>query len=270
MMGRTRRQADKGTMTSEDFVPAALRRLWRVSEPSRLGRRPTLDIDQVVTTAVEIADRDGLAGVTLPKVAQVLGFTGMSLYRHVGSKDELLALMADFALGPPPRDPAPDDWREGLRAWAFAQRAVFQRRPWLTHVPTSGPPAGPNRIAWMEAALAVLAGTGLDWAHKVGVLSLIGGYVAQATRQEHELTLGRAEGQGQADAEHAWARALARLVTPDRFPETATLFASTLFAEPPPGADVPVDADFRLGLDLVLDGVAARIADPAAPPGRVV
>lgn len=247
-------------MTSEDAIPVRLRRLWGRSESSRLGRPATLDVNRVVTASVQIADRDGLAGVTLPKVAQSLGVTGMSLYRYVGSKDELLELMADAALGTPPDIPT-DDWRHGLRSWAFAQRAVFQRRQWLTRVPTSGPPSGPNQIAWMEAALAVLSPTGLDWAHKVGVLMLISGYVTQSVRQYSDLAEGRAEGQGQADAERDYGRALARLVEPERFPEVARLFSSGLFEAPP--SDTPdatiADADFTLGLDLILDGVAVRI-----------
>ncbi|NUW32468.1 TetR/AcrR family transcriptional regulator [Nonomuraea sp. SMC257] len=249
-------------MTSEN-VPAALRRLWRVPEPSessRLGRPATLDVDLVVAAAVEIADRDGLGGVTLPKVAKSLGFTGMSLYRHVGSKEELLALMTDHAVGTPPALDT-DDWREGLRGWALAQRAVFRRRPWLTRVPISGPPSGPNQIAWMEAALAIMSRTGLDWAHRVGVLSVIGGYVLQSVRQHSDLAEGRAQGQEQAEAARDHARALVRLVDPERFPETARLFSSALFQAPPPAtsAETAADADFSLGLDLILDGVAVRI-----------
>ncbi|MCX5119659.1 TetR/AcrR family transcriptional regulator [Micromonospora sp. NBC_00362] len=248
-------------MTSDDFVPAPLRRLWGMSESSRLGRPPSLDVNVVVAAAVKIADRDGLDGVTLPKVATSLGFTSMSLYRHVGSKDELLTLMADAALGPPPNIDAPE-WRGGLRRWAFAHRAVLQRRPWLTRVPVAGPPSGPHQIAWMEAALAIMSDTLLDWAHKIGAMSLISGYVVQSVRQHSELADGRAEGQGQADAERDYGRALARLVNPDRFPETARLFASTLFEAPP--SDTPdeaiADADFSLGLELILDGVAVRVA----------
>ncbi|SCE86715.1 regulatory protein, tetR family [Micromonospora viridifaciens] len=248
-------------MTSDDVIPAPLRRLWRLPESSRLGRPATLDVDRIVAAAVEIADRDGLGGVTLPKVAESLGFTGMSLYRHVGSKDELLTLMADHALGAPP-DLDTDDWRDGLRRWAFAQRAVLQRRPWLTRVPTSGPPSGPHQIAWMEVALKIMSRTPLDWANKVGALMLISGYVVQSVRQHRELAEGRAEGQGQADAERDYGRAMARLVDPARFPEAARLFSSMLFEAPPP--DTPstaiADADFSLGLELILDGVAVRIA----------
>ncbi|MGC4760553.1 TetR/AcrR family transcriptional regulator [Micromonospora trifolii] len=248
-------------MTSDDFVPAPLRRLWGMSESSRLGRPASLDVKAVVAAAVGIADRDGLDGVTLPKVAKSLGFTSMSLYRHVGSKDELLTLMADAALGPPPDIDAPE-WREGLRRWAVAHRAVLQRRQWLTRVPVAGPPSGPHQIAWMEAALAIMSGTLLDWAHKIGAMSLISGYVVQSVRQFSELAEGRAEGQGQADAERDYGRALARLVNPDRFPEAARLFSSTLFEAPPsttPDAAI-ADADFSLGLELILDGIAVRIA----------
>ncbi|MFB4289345.1 TetR/AcrR family transcriptional regulator [Nonomuraea sp. ATR24] len=246
-------------MTSEDSVPAALRRLWRMPESSRLGRPAALDVDRVVAAAVEIADRDGIGGVTIPKVAKSLGFTGMSLYRHVGSKDELLTLMADAAMGTPP-DLDTDGWREGLRDWANAQRAVFRRRPWLTRVPASGPPSGPNHIAWMEAAFAIMARTGLDWAHKVGILTLINGYVVQSVRQHSELAEGRAEGQGQADAERDYGRALVRLVDPERFPETARLFSSGLFEPTSDTLDAAIaDADFSLGLELILDGVAVRI-----------
>ncbi|MEV0648157.1 TetR/AcrR family transcriptional regulator [Phytomonospora sp. NPDC050363] len=248
-------------MTSEDFVPAPLRRLWGRSEASRLGRPAALDVTRIVAAAVELADRDGLEGVTLPKVAATLGVTGMSLYRHVGSKDELLTLMADFGVGAPPEGLDALGWREGLLAWAVAQRAMFRRRPWLTRVPASGPPSGPGQIAWMESALAIMAGTSLDWAHKVGVLSLISGYVVHSVRQSSDLAAGRAEGQGQADAERDYGRALVRLVEPERFPQTARLFASTLFEAPPsdtPDAAVE-DKDFFLGLEVILDGVAVRV-----------
>ncbi|MEU0060143.1 TetR/AcrR family transcriptional regulator [Streptomyces sp. NPDC006334] len=253
-------------MTSEDTVPAPLRRLWRLGESSRLGRPAALDVDLVVAAAVETADRDGLDGVTLPKVAKGLGVTGMSLYRYVGSKDELLVLMGDHALGAPPRFDT-GDWREGLRAWARAQRAVYRQRPWLARLPVTGPPSGPHRIAWMEAALAILARTPLDWAHKIGTLSLIGGYVAQTARQDQDLARGRAEGQEQADAERAYGRALVKLVDPERFPETARLFSSSLFeAGPGEASDAEQgnasDADFAIGLELILDGIATRIEHP--------
>ncbi|MEK8173536.1 TetR/AcrR family transcriptional regulator [Streptomyces sp. M19] len=82
---------------------------------ARAARPPAaLDTERVVRTGVELADRDGLGGATLPKIAKELGVSPMSLYRHVGSKDELLVLMRDVAIGPPPEATADAaDWRAG-------------------------------------------------------------------------------------------------------------------------------------------------------------
>ncbi|GLY63627.1 TetR/AcrR family transcriptional regulator [Amycolatopsis taiwanensis] len=250
-------------MASDDDVPVELRRLWGLASPSRLGRPAELDVGRVVGTAVELADRDGLPGATLPKVAKALGFTTMSLYRYVGSKDELLVLMTDAGTGEPPEITA-STWRDGLLQWATALWELYLRRPWLVRVPVSGPPSGPNQIAWLESALAILRDTGLDWAQKLGAVGLLGGYARQAATQAHDLAAGRAPDVDQPSAERDYGRALARLVDSDRFPEVARLFASTLFEAPTPEAiEDPAGNDFIIGLQFVLDGIDSAI------PGNV-
>lgn len=240
-------------------MPAALARLWRLPAQPRLGRPAELDVERVVRTAVELADHAGLAGVTLSKVAKELGFTGMSLYRHVGSKDELLVLMGDLAIGPAPDIGAGAGWRAGLRQWALALRAVYARRPWLAELPLSGPPSGPNAVSWMDAALRIMDGTELDWASLVGVQTVLSGYVRNASLAAGQLAQGRRDtGMDQTQVEQAYGRALARLVDPERFPHAARLFASDVFE--PHGDDGSVDHDFAFGLELVLDGVAAAVA----------
>ncbi|MGP4021280.1 TetR/AcrR family transcriptional regulator [Saccharopolyspora sp. 5N708] len=239
-------------------VPAELRRLWRVPTSSRLGRPAELDVDRVVRAAVELADQHGLGGVTLPKIAKELGFTTMSLYRYVGSKDELFVLMQDFAMGTAPEiDVEPADWREGLRQWAAAERRVNHRHRWLAQVPVSGPPIGPNQISWLEAALRVLRTTELDWAQKIGVVMLISGYVRYTTVLSEELETGRAAGVDEPEATRRYGESLAKLVNPEDFPEVAGLLASGVFNNSPgPGEDPAADPDFTFGLDRILDGVA--------------
>jgi AcrR family transcriptional regulator len=253
-------------ITDEEKVPVELARLWRLPATSRLGRRAELDVEQVVRAAVELADRDGLAGVTLPKVAKALGFTTMSLYRYVGSKEELLVLMQDSAFGEPPVITAPaGEWRAGLRQWAAAVRLLNHRRPWLARLPTSGPPSGPNEIAWLESSLQVLRDTGLDWAQKVGIMTLLIGHVRHATLLAQDLERGRAgTGLDQAATERGYARNLAKLVGPDRYPEAAKLFSSGTFGtSPEPAGDDPAtEHEFAFGLERILDGIAAVITDP--------
>ncbi len=82
----------------EERPPSGLERLWRRDE---LERKPRLglSLERVVRSGVELADADGLAAVSMKRVAERLGFTTMSLYRYVSSKDELLLLMQDSSGG---------------------------------------------------------------------------------------------------------------------------------------------------------------------------
>ncbi|MCC3311889.1 TetR/AcrR family transcriptional regulator [Nocardia africana] len=127
-----------------------------------------------MTTAVQLADREGLAAATLPKIAAALSVTPMSIYRHIGSKNELLGLMSDAGMGAPPELPS-GSWRSMLRAWALAQLERHRARPWLTQLPITGPPNGPNTVAWMDAGLRALRDTALDWPAKVGAIMVVSG-----------------------------------------------------------------------------------------------
>ncbi|TQM36064.1 TetR family transcriptional regulator [Pseudonocardia cypriaca] len=256
MVGKT------GPMAAAE-VPPALGRLWRVRSGSRLGRPAELDVDRVVRAAVELADREGLAAVTLSRVAKELDCTTMALYRHVGSKEELYLLMSDSAAGAPPALDAAG-WRDGLRQWALADRAVHGRHAWLARLPVSGPPSGPNAIAWLDAGLRVLRDTGLDWGAKVGVLTVLSAYVRSSAQMSQEFAAGRSgTGRDQTEVERDYGRALARLVDEERFPEASRLFASDLFEtvpEPVAATSPVVDPDFDFGLELILAGVAAAVA----------
>ncbi|MFD6161089.1 TetR/AcrR family transcriptional regulator [Nocardia sp. NPDC060256] len=247
----------------DDTPPNALVRLWRLPIGPRLGRPAGLDVELVVRTAVELADRDGLPGATLPKIAETLGVTPMSLYRHIGSKEELLVLMGDAGTGPPPTFPAPeDDWRPALREWAVTLWRVHRQRPWLTQLPIAGPPSGPRAIGWMDAGLRALRGTGLDAGAKVGVVTVVSGYVRQADLLAQQLEQGRrTTGLDESETNRDYGRHMARLIDPERFPDAAELFHSDLFeSAPPPPTPDPAQDDFEFGLTLVLDGVAATIA----------
>jgi AcrR family transcriptional regulator len=245
-------------------LPSELRRLWGLKRASRRGRPAELDVERVVRAAVALADREGLPAATLPGIAKTLGYSTMALYRYVGSKSALLALMRDFAIGAPPEiSPGPDRWRPGLRQWACAERLLNQRRPWLARLPISGPPSGPNQVAWMEAGLRALRETGLDWGERLGLLTLITGYVRQSTLLSEDLERGRkASGLDQRQAERRYGRSLMKLIDPDKFPETARLLRSGIFeAAPAPRRDDPAsDPAFRFGLERILDGAAVAIA----------
>src|SRR3954470_20418845 len=88
-----------------------------------------LSAELVVAAAVEIADEAGLGAVTMAAVAKRCGFTTMSLYRHVASKDELGGGVVDETLGTAPALRSAG-WRAGLDQWARDMLAVLERHPW--------------------------------------------------------------------------------------------------------------------------------------------
>src|SRR6185312_12323348 len=96
-------------MPDPGSLPDEVALLWGRRAAPRRGPRPTL----------AVADADGLAAVSMAKVAAELGNSTMALYRHVRSKDELLVLMGDAAIAAPP-DLSGLDWREGLTTWALS------------------------------------------------------------------------------------------------------------------------------------------------------
>lgn len=244
-----------------DDVPDFFRRLWRLpTTPARLGRRSNLDVETVVATAIRLADDGGLDSATLPKVAEELGVTPMSLYRYVGSKHELLQLMLDAASEPHAASEGSVGWREGMRLWAVDFWELTLRRPWIPRVPIYRSPSGPNQIAWLERGFEQLGGTGLDWGDQLRALTLLSGYVRHSALLAQELEEGRPRGSSVAEDKDGYARALRGLVTPDHFPRTAEMLTSEALRTTDRSAGFEARADFDAGLELVLDGIAAQIA----------
>ncbi|MFF4417430.1 TetR/AcrR family transcriptional regulator [Streptosporangium sp. NPDC001559] len=232
-------------------LPHALNVLWGRAKPKGRGRAPALSLERIVAAAVALADEEGLAALSMARLAERLGCAPMSLYRHVAGKDDLQLFMLDAAPGPPPEfDTAPADWRGSLTRWAVELFGVYMRHPWIVQLVNS-PPADPGQLAWLEAALRTLGGTPLDPRTRISVVMLVTHYVRGAAQL---LTFMAAEpGEG---ADEAYAALLTELADPGRFPALAGAVRAGAFA-PHPGAG-PGD-DFRAGLDHLLDGVGVAI-----------
>lgn len=244
-----------------------LHRLWRVpATPARLGRKSKLDVAMIVDTAVGLADQDGLEAATLPKVAKELDVTSMSLYRHVGSKQELLQLMLDAGSQTSASDETATGWRDGLRSWATDLWNLYRRRPWLARVPIYRTPAGPHQLAHVERALTQLAATPLDWDAKLTAIALLSGYARHSIVLTEELEEGRSASVTQQDSEHQLTLALHELIEADRYPQTSAMLTAGALGTSPGPSEAVADQDFLSGLELVLDGLGARIDAEADNP----
>jgi AcrR family transcriptional regulator len=238
-------------------IPRSLELLWKGTQARRRGPRPELSRDRIVASAIEIADAEGLAGLSMARLAERLGCAPMSLYRHVANKDELQVFMMDTAPGQPPAVGAASGWRKNLEGWARALRAVYYRHPWILQIAAGRPPLEPGQLAWLESGLRGLRKTRLRPAEKLSVILLLLNYVrGEAQIQTGVLQAHRRTSRQQREAEGWYARTLARLVDPARFPALWELIAAGVFssAEGAPGPDPP----FEFGLARILDGVALR------------
>ena len=244
----------------------SMRLLWRAQAGS--GSGSGLSVDLILDAAVEVADRDGMAALSMRAVGERLGRSAMALYTYVPSKAELVDLMYDRVLGELPSEyPVDGGWRPALRAWAEDVREFFLAHPWVLQVSQARPVLGPNEFAMVEALLRILRPTGLESTVLRGVVSAVvqfvrgaAGVIAEARRAAGET--------GMTDEEWWFSRSeVFEEVAPDfaeRFPLSAWLGAE----EPPEveGAeDVPYlerDAvrSFAVGLEVLLDGVEAAVA----------
>ncbi|GHJ97366.1 TetR family transcriptional regulator [Streptomyces sp. NE5-10] len=243
------------------FLPASIEAAWGLRERPTKGPKPGLSLDRIVGAAVDLASAEGLAAVSMGRVAKELGVSTMSLYRYVSAKNELYVLMQEAATGAPPELFGPDTgWREGLERWAWAIRKVYLRHRWLLRVPVSGPPATPNSVAWWEQALVALGGTGLDEGEKLGVAMLLGGFVKNDALMAVELAEAMAGSEGAPqEVMRQYSGTLRRLVDPAVYPQVARVIESGVLDR----ADDP-DDEFRFGLARILDGVAALVEGRAA------
>ncbi|MGW7520477.1 TetR/AcrR family transcriptional regulator [Streptomyces sp. NPDC054796] len=253
-------------------LPPGIEAAWGLRERPTKGPARGLTVESIVAAATDIASSEGLAAVSMSRVASAVGVSTMALYRYVSSKDDLVVLMTDAAYGTPPDGPPPGEgWRRGIEHWARAQRAMLHGCLWTIHVPVTMPPATPNSVAWMERGLACLRGTGLDEGEKLGVLSLLGGYVrSEAVLMASLVEAARASGRTMEEATASYAHLLRRLTDPERFPAITSVLASGVLepwrdaeggagqdSEPDPEQDP--DGDFAFGLDRILDGVEALV-----------
>ena len=167
--------------TDPDAPPKWVRWLWEVDASEAVEEREGgkgLDVGKIVRAGIALADDEGLEGVSVRKLAQRLSVSTMAAYRHIGSRDEVIAAMVDVAFGPPPvLSGDSEDWAGGLRCWALAVHARYDAHPWLLDAPVRGMPTGPHRLRWLEAVLQVLAGAGLELQEQLNAALLVDGHV---------------------------------------------------------------------------------------------
>ncbi|MEN3610948.1 TetR/AcrR family transcriptional regulator [Plantactinospora sp. ZYX-F-223] len=214
--------------------------------PGRSG--PPLHRDRIVAAAVELLDREGVAGLTMRRLAERLGAGSTTLYWHVTNKDDVLDLALDQIFGEVALlGASTGDWRADVETLLLGWRAAMLRHPWSAAL-VGRPLLGPNVLTRTEFLQSALHRAGLVEPDLSAATHALANYVIGAA-----VTLSSWRRLDDPESRQAARQHLA--AQRDRYPtlvETGHL------------DDRDEDDTFRRGLAYLLDGL------PAEGPRRAV
>jgi AcrR family transcriptional regulator len=243
---------------TETGLPASFEMAWGVRDRPTKGPKRGLSLEQVVDAGIDVANAEGIGGVSMGRVAKELGASAMSLYRYVASKDELLALMIDGAFGKVDIGvPTEGTWRDRLTWWAEAELLGYRQFPWILRIQVSAPPIMPKQLWFMEQGLRGLGGTGLKEEEKLSVILLVTSYTRSYATLNSDLTEAAGGDPTMANLMPTYGEMIKKLTSAEEYPALhAVVDAGTFDVEAEPD---DLDYDFRFGLERILDGVEALI-----------
>lgn len=213
-------------------------------EQRQVATEAGLSKERVVGEAVRLADREGIDGLSMRRLAGALGAGAMSLYHYVANREELLDAMIDVVFEEIEFPTQEADWQSAMRQRAVSARDVLRRHPWAIGLMGSRTSPGPANFRHHEAVTACLRRAGFSVLMATHVNWLLDSYVYGFALQEASLPFGTAE-----ELADMLEGVFIPQLPPDQFP-SLNESAAALFAA---GYD-PAE-EFFFGLDLVLAAI---------------
>jgi AcrR family transcriptional regulator len=236
----------------------------RLPDRKNRRRREPISREAIVAAAIKLLDREGLAALSMRRLAEELGTGAASLYWHVGSKDGLLDLVLDQLIGEQQvPDPKPGHWQEQLKEVARTQRATSLRHPYLVRISIGRIPMGPNALRYSERVLAILRAGGLSPQLAVQgyllMISVVNGFTVDETGVEDGAPDDAGTGPPVDPASQQEAANLARdyiaSLPAEQFPTMVSLAGEFAFADD--------DERFEMLIGIFIEGLARRAASAA-------
>ena len=215
--------------------------------------RTPLSRERVIGAAIALADADGLAALSMRRLAASLGVEAMSLYYHVRNKNEVLGGILEQVLSELelPLDGTP--WKQALRMTALSAHAVLDRHRWAATLLMTPGVSSTTRVRWMEAVLAALATARLPPGLADHAYHALDSYVVGFTLWQSSIPFSPAQ-------LHDLAREYLATMPIDDLPHTAEHVRWHLESSGGEGARA-----FESGLDMFLDGLELARTDHSAP-----
>ena len=209
----------------------------------RQNRTP-LTRDRILEAAIDVADRDGIASLSMRRLGQALGVEAMSLYNHVAGKEDLLDGMVDVVFGEIELAAGGADWKSAMRQRAVYVRAALTRHAWAVGLMESRRRPGPATLRHHDAVLGTLRRSGFSTEAAAHAYSVLDSYIYGFTLNEQSLPTDTAEEVAEAGT------AFLREQAADDYPYLTEFIVEHAMK---PGYDY--GHEFEFGLDLILHGL---------------
>lgn len=210
-------------------------------ERRQVGSDAGLSRQRLVAEAVRLADREGVDGLSMRRLAGTLGAGAMSLYHYVANKDELLDAMIDVVFEEIELPPEGTDWQSAMRRRSISARQVLARHPWAIALMDSRTSPGPANLRHHEAVTACLRKAGFSVVMATHANWLLDSYVYGFALQEASLPFDTA-----AELADMTEDVFLPQLPADQFPYLNESAAALLAAGYDPAEE------FTFGLDLIL------------------
>lgn len=202
----------------------------------------------IVAAAVGVADAEGVAALSMRSVGKRLGVEAMSLYHHVANKEDLLDGMVDAVFAEFHAPEIGGAWREEMRARHHSARAVLKKHPWAVGLMDSRRNAGFETLRHHDAVLGCLREAGFSLALTGHAFAVLDAHLYGFLVQELSLAF---------DGEQDLAELGEQILTALPEGQLPYFREFTLEHALQPGYDF--GDEFEVGLELLLDGLAARL-----------
>jgi AcrR family transcriptional regulator len=212
--------------------------------------RTTLSRQTILRAALEIADRDGLGGLTMRKIAGRLGASPMGVYRHFRNKAEIVDGLVDLVIGDyDVTDHQESSWTEWVRETFLQMKRALCAHPGI--IPQLGAAgfSGANALGVVERVLEVLGSAGLGDSSAPLFHTLMSYTIGAVAIESSALSQTAAEAEASRDEQLRRTQLLLELSPRSSYPNVV--------ASAPQLARFVTDESFVAGLDRILSGAGA-------------
>jgi AcrR family transcriptional regulator len=214
-----------------------------------IDARVPMSRERVLRAAIGLADREGIAALTMRRLAQEVGVEAMTLYYYVANKNDILAGMVDLVTGEIELPPVSDDWKAAIRRVAIAEHEILTRHPWAASLILSIKQVSGPRIHYMNWILGTLREAGFSADQTDHAYHALESHIMGFTLWEVGMDLGAREDLV------ILATAFLKEFPTDEYPYLTEHIQQHLKERRPDD-----EGAYAFGLDLILDGLERLLA----------